>query len=313
MKHLVTWVCLLLVLSGTGSALAQEEEIAVEARLEAARDRLESAAREVAELSSRLAGDAGIAFGQHVTPLGRRAMLGISLGDSADNGVPVAGVSPGGPADVVGLQAGDVLTSLNGEPLRGDSEQGAVRKLLTLMREVEPGETVTVAYTRDGQSHEALIVAEEFGGSRVFAFPSDSEAWSFDFRHPGPGLMGHRVFPDYLDQWGAMELVSLTPELGRYFGAEEGILVVRAPADRALQLQDGDVIRTIGGRTPKSPGHATRILASYQGGEQVEIDVLRDKKRLTLEIDIPATQDSAWQSAPTRHPERVRPTPDPST
>ena len=140
MKSLITMLLLPTLLVGAGQTLAQQDETEVEARLQEARERLESAAREVAELSSQLAADTEFAFVQRFAHMGRKAMLGISLGETAagDDGVPVMGVTPGGPADVVGIRAGDVLLSMNGQPLQGDGEHGPAGKLLDLMGEVEP-------------------------------------------------------------------------------------------------------------------------------------------------------------------------------
>src|SRR6202008_2959086 len=84
-----------------------------------------------------------------------------------------------------------------------------------------------------------------------------------------------------------MELATLTPQLGRYFGSDKGVLVVRAPADGALKLEDGDVILAIDGRQPSSGSHATRILASYQPGEKVTLRILRQHKTLDLEATVP--------------------------
>jgi hypothetical protein len=47
------------------------------------------------------------------------------------------------------------------------------------------------------------------------------------------------------------------------------------------------VILTIGGRTPESPRHAFRILGSYQPTEKVKVEVLRSRKRLTLDVQMP--------------------------
>ena len=81
-----------------------------------------------------------------------------------------------------------------------------------------------------------------------------------------------------LGGWGDAEFVTLTPQLGRYFGADKGVLVARAPEDAALGLQDGDVIVAIGGREPQDGRHAMRILRSYQPGEPVELRILRDRR-----------------------------------
>jgi S1-C subfamily serine protease len=89
-----------------------------------------------------------------------------------------------------------------------------------------------------------------------------------------------------------MEMVSLTEDLGRYFGTDKGLLIVRAPEDESLKLRDGDVIRTIDGREPASVTHAMRILGSYQSGETLEIEIMRDKKRLTVSVEMPDNRQS---------------------
>ena len=53
-----------------------------------------------------------------------------------------------------------------------------------------------------------------------------------------------------------MELATLTPHLGSYFGSDKGVLVVRAPANGALQLEDGDVILAIDGADQRLARHA---------------------------------------------------------
>ncbi len=65
------------------------------------------------------------------------------------------------------------------------------------------------------------------------------------------------------------------------------MLVVSAPESDALKLEDGDVIQKIDGREPTSVRHALRILSSYQPGEGLEIEVMRDKRKRTLEIQMP--------------------------
>ena len=82
-------------------------------------------------------------------------------------------------------------------------------------------------------------------------------------------------------------MVELTEDLGRYFGTDEGFLVVSAPKGEKLKLRDGDVIQSIDGREPRSVSHTIRILSSYQSGETLEIKIMRDKRRQTLKIEMP--------------------------
>ena len=83
-----------------------------------------------------------------------------------------------------------------------------------------------------------------------------------------------------------MELATLTPRLGKYFGTEKGVLVIRAPGDGQLKLEDGDVILAIDGREPTSGSHATRILSSYQPGEKINLKIVRERKTVELQATI---------------------------
>jgi PDZ domain-containing secreted protein len=71
------------------------------------------------------------------------------------------------------------------------------------------------------------------------------------------------------------------------------LLVVRAPEDETLKLEDGDVIQSIDGREPNSVSHAMRILGSYQSGEELELQIMRDKRKQKLKIEMPDNR-SSW-------------------
>ena len=106
---------------------------------------------------------------------------------------------------------------------------------------------------------------------------------------------------------GDMELATLTPRLGSYFGSDKGVLVVRAPAEGALKLEDGDVILAIDGREPTSGSHATRILGSYQPGEKVTLRVMRLHKTLRARGDAARAARRAMRAARRAHMQRARP------
>jgi S1-C subfamily serine protease len=79
-----------------------------------------------------------------------------------------------------------------------------------------------------------------------------------------------------------LELAPLNPDLGRYFGATEGILVISVPQDSELKLKGGDVVLAVDGRKPASPSHLLRIMRSYEKGESFKVDILRNGKRETV-------------------------------
>ncbi|HEX5459998.1 MAG TPA: hypothetical protein VFX20_08505 [Steroidobacteraceae bacterium] len=88
---------------------------------------------------------------------------------------------------------------------------------------------------------------------------------------------------------GTMELITLTPRLGHYFGTDHGVLVVRAPTRGVLKLQDGDVILSIGGRVPASGSQAIRILTSYDPGEKIRLVILREHHQIDVTATMPST------------------------
>ncbi|MBT8441762.1 MAG: PDZ domain-containing protein [Gammaproteobacteria bacterium] len=226
-----------------------------------------------------------------------RAALGINIANRSDHtgpveGVVVVGVTPGGAAATAGLRADDVLISIGDTSLMSESLQEANERLLQFMDRVKPGESIEVVYLRGGKVLDTNVVADSFNSGMLppdFPFREDLERlgrqFESEFIQPLQSRWRHSgVF-------AGMELVALTPELGRYFGTEEGMLVVRAPDNAAIDLQDGDVIQTIGARVPKDPGHAMRILRSYEAGEELVIGIMRDERSTEIRLVLPQPEE----------------------
>jgi predicted metalloprotease with PDZ domain len=247
----------------------------LEAQLATAREKLEAAARDVAQLSSQL-GQSAMA---RVQNLRTRAVLGIQLQvepSATQQGATIIGVSPGGPAADAGVASGDVIVALNGAQITGPN---AGRQVVERMALVKPDSKVTLKVMRDGKPKEFQITPR---ANVVDFFPG--------FNGPGPRPIEMR--PGGPDGVGAifegMELADLSPALGQYFGTGQGVLVIRVPHDgEFLKLQDGDVILSIDGRVPENGSHATRILRSYQPGEKIHLKIMRQKKTLELEATLP--------------------------
>jgi hypothetical protein len=237
---------------------------------------------------------------------GNRARIGVLVNRVANAetdkfGAKIDAVTPGGPADKAGLKAGDIITKFNGTSLAGvnsedEDESGPGGKLVDLVGDVDPGDTVQVEYRRGTETKTATLVTEEqenaFGGRlpSVREFEMPRSPMPFVFSPEGEGgfsmCMG--------DAWCDLDLVTLNSDLGDYFGSKDGVLVVKAPADSALPLKGGDVILSIGGRKPTSPAHAMRILRSYDTGETVSIEIMRHQRRQTLSWTVPQPE-SHWR------------------
>ncbi len=291
MKRLMVSVLATAALAaGATTAMAQgNDQAALDKRLADAQRRLEDAAREVAELSGEAAGPGAFRQFEYFLPPPRRAMLGVNVGGTEPNGggVRVDGVSPGGPAAEAGVKAGDVIVAVSAKPVTTG------RELVRAMEAVEPGEKIELGLKRDGKPLKLEVEARPVDQLFITA-PGALPAIRALPALPAVGAMpAEGDFHWLLDAWGDAEFVTLTPGLGRYFGADKGVLVARAPEDTALGLKDGDVIVAIGGREPQSSSHAMRILRSYQPGETVEIRILRDRRAQSLNARIPEREARA--------------------
>jgi S1-C subfamily serine protease len=234
------------------------------------------------------------------TDRGRIGILVDSDRDADSLGARIADVIEGAPAQAAGLRTGDVITTWNGTSLTSGPGRDPGQRLLRLARRLEPGDTVKLEYRRGTETRSATVVADD-KGSHTMAFRDMGRHLEGMGRHfDQMGRRFGREFDFHVHRrHGGLELVELNPDLGEYFGSNEGLLVVRAPADSAVPLKAGDVIVSIDGRKPQSAGHAHRILGSYEDGEKAKVEVLRKRKRTTLEWTVP--ESDGWRERPARN------------
>jgi C-terminal processing protease CtpA/Prc len=322
-------VTVLLLFAGTADAQSEEEEElrAMDAKKEAYAERLreaevrmEIAAREIAELTQErlpqlLELKSRMAFSN--TP-----RIGITI-DGVDEsgpvkGVEIGGVTPESAAYDAGLHAGDVITAVNGESMSAESSQDANKLLLKFMQGVEEGDELKVEYLRDGKV-DSVELSPRVAEMHAFAWAPDGQNLHIESIPGIPNVIREfkfeRGFPWVGSAWGNMELVELNEGLGKYFGTDTGLLVVSAPDLEGAELKDGDVIQSIDGREPTDVRHAMRILSSYEGGESLKLGIMRDKKKRTIEVQLPANQRGSLFAPPEAKPARVPlpPAPAPET
>ena len=133
-------------------ARQQEEVERAREELSRAHRELREASREIANAHRALAAEsAELTTVRHLN-LGDRAVLGVVLGQETAEGVKIIGVSPDGPAERAGLQAGDVVVAIRGEDLGAESGSKGRETLFRAMDEIQDGETIAVAVERNGES-----------------------------------------------------------------------------------------------------------------------------------------------------------------
>lgn len=237
----------------------------------------------------------------------RRARLGVTVAlqahanDSA--GATLSAVTPGGPAFRAGLQTGDIIVRLNGTAVTsGPRPEGAEPdqslpglRLIEIASQLEPNVPVTIEFKRGDQrrtvslttGNEPILLGELLEGERrgFFTGQFDTARIMMVERAREP-FTGGRIQLTALGRFSDLELAPLNPDLASYFGATDGVLVVRAGERSNLALKGGDVLLTIDGRAVTTPAMALRILRSYEPGEAIVFELLRNRQRQTIRTTI---------------------------
>jgi periplasmic serine protease, Do/DeqQ family len=176
---------------------------------------------------------------QDITP-----RIAKALGLKDTNGAVVTGVTGGSPADGAGLQTGDVLTAIDGKPVRSAQDVRNTEGLLPL------GSKVKLSVQREGAPRDVTASIEAMKLASV-------EGGKVDRRLAG------------------VTLTDLTPEQkqqGLYGVALSGIQANSAAYQAGLR--DGDVVAAIGQR--RVPGVKGLPTTGTLGGRQLLLTVVRD-------------------------------------
>jgi len=209
-----------------------------------------------------------------IYPAGPRIGLGVVMAPNSGNGVKIAAVSPKGPAKDAGLQAGDVITAINGKSITA-KDQAGVDQARAALADLKEGQTVKLAYTRSGKAVSATLKAAKIEPQMIV---------NRETRGPMPGG-APRAFA-FATRWSGMNLAELNPQLGRYFGANAGVLVL-SPKTEFPQLQAGDVITKVDGKAVVRSRDVLEAIRGRKEGEKVALSILRDRKPQSVSISMP--------------------------
>lgn len=197
-------------------------------------------------------------FTQPVIP---RSYVGVNEFDTADNGVTFDNVEPpGSPADKAGLVGGDIITSIDGQPVKEDDE------VMELLGRTPIGKTLDIVYIRDGEEKKTKLTTvskEEF----------DRLGLEFRNRAAGKGMFGY-------EQDNSKRVPIPNTNL---FGVQLDEISRNAPADMA-GVKEGDIVIEFDGvpiRTPEEFLSRIRRALPYS---TVKLLVLRGEERIEIPI-----------------------------
>jgi serine protease Do len=178
-----------------------------------------------------------------------------SLG--APYGVVIESVQAGSPAEKAGLKGGDVITSVNGHPVKTGND------LVNPIAEAPIGSKVKLNYMRDRVQKEATATVED----RTRVFPNTA------------GRMGDQPGEAAPSEFG-LHVEELTPERGHRVGIEgqKGVIVSEVePASFAedLLFTRGDVITEINRQPINSVADYRAAVSKLKPGDDVVFKVLR--------------------------------------
>lgn len=275
-------------------------------------------------------------------PAQPRALLGVLLRGDDQPGVRITGVTPGWPADRAGLRAGDRLISVDGIEVLGNSGELRLRNARELLRKLQPDTTTKIGYRRGSRDSVVALqpdsrpraLALSTADGRVEWLDRDAIAQRLDAARDGlqaasgaldsvPGIAadvrreiqrigregacrGGDCTPGALLsalRWHGLNLASVDPRLGRYFGTDHGVLVLSS--GELEGLEPGDVIQRVDSQPVRTPREVMALMRDRDAGSKVRIDYLRDRRQAQAQVAVP--QIPALPSPPPPPPAPPRP------
>lgn len=194
----------------------------------------------------------------------------------APYGVVIESVEPGSPASRAGLKGGDVITAVNGTPVKTGND------LVDAITRTKVGSKVQISYMRDRKEMQTSVTVES--RDQVFSGnPSGKENSSSD--ESSPVRFG-------------LHVETLSPERARHLGlqGQRGVIVSGVePGSFAedIGFLQGDVIVEVNRNAVESYGDLRQELSGLHAGQEVVFKVLRqDENRGTLTLFLAGTVPS---------------------
>ncbi|MFZ2236122.1 MAG: PDZ domain-containing protein, partial [Dokdonella sp.] len=286
------------------------EDAAARAEMADLQKQLAALSSRMAEVSMKMAGNGPRTTALRYLASPNKAMVGLVLSES-EQGVLVGGVSPDGPAAQAGMKSGDIIIRVRDRNIGSSDPAKALQQARDALANLDDGDDVEIGYRRDGKLAKAMIKAtrqEAVNSYRLLADGSAVDMAATDrsivpivngnvadsaraepVRDAGLSRVELRRSMSGMPWWG-INLAELNPDLGRYFGTDQGVLVLSTDGDALAGVRAGDVIQQVDGGKVRRPEDAVRRLRDQPAESEVAMQLLRERKPVTLKIRVPDNQ-----------------------
>jgi len=233
-----------------------------------------------------------------------RGWLGIYIDENEEGKVVIVDIEKESPAELAKLKEGDVVLEIEGV------EVTTTKMLAVEIRKRKPGKTITLKIERNEKVVDVKVKLGEYSEKdvrlelvskfpRLFVAPKPPEPPKAP-RMPELQKLPKPPEPPEpkIFSWGlehrkyiGIYLEEINRELSEYFGVKEGrgLLVAKitedSPAEKA-GLKVGDVIVKADGIRTERARDLTEVIQDKEKGEKIKLEVLRDKKVRTVEVEI---------------------------
>lgn len=230
-----------------------------------------------------------------------RGWLGVSISDNEQGQVEILDVRKDSPAELAGLKEGDIVLKFEGKTVASSA------MLVSAIRSRKPGQDIRLEVERKGKVQEVKVKLGEY--------PEEEARRELELRYPRlfptrpvePPQVTPKEVPEpptvpelrFRYAWPRWEkrkyigvyLESINEELLEFFGVKEksGLLVTRltkgGPAEKA-GIKVGDVIVRADGQVLGSVDKLSELLQDKKKGDRLKIDLVRNKKTMTVEVEV---------------------------
>lgn len=206
-----------------------------------------------------------------------QGFIGVQMDQATDSGVPIVRVFEGSPASVAGIEVGDVILKVH------DSEisklDDPIASTVELINSNPPGTTIQITLLRANNEITLDVTTARRSSidfENTFSIEIDSVLQNLTDRF-------ETILRESREIRKTIYIMEIEETFGRYFGVENGVLVIAAK--EGGEIQPGDVLLKIDDQPIQTTSQATSLMQAAD--DEFTILVKRDNReeRITLRKD----------------------------